>query len=131
VLALQLGAGAGEDCGDLIIIELGSPVGVVHHEPAWIPERLVPVVHRSANRETGVTRGRLDIQVVETGVFENLAVGHAVEGDAAGEAKLAQAGRTLERAQAIDNHFFDSPLQRSGDIVMAHCERRRRIARFA
>ena len=61
---------------------------MAHDEGARLVQDLVPDVKRGADGRAGIVGGRLDVDVAEGRLLENLAVGDAVEGDPAGQAEL-------------------------------------------
>ena len=82
-----------------------------------------------AQRAAGVARRRLHPYVFESAIAQHLAVGHAVERDAAGEAQIFQAGFLAQRAGHSQHGFFGDGLHRCGEVHFALGQRVFRLAR--
>src|SRR5262245_34168588 len=65
---------------------------------ALLAEELMPTRQRGPDSAAGVAGGRLDPDVLERTVAENLAVGDAIERDAAGQAQVLEPVLARERA---------------------------------
>ena len=81
----------------------------------------MPDRQRGAERAAGIARGRLHPDVLERAVAQDLAVGDAVERDAAGEAEVVEAVFARQRARKPQHHLLGHRLDRGGDV---HVERR-------
>ena len=102
----------------------GPEIGAVHAvEPVvdLAPVAFVDVIRRErgAERAAGIARGRLDPDALEFAVAQHLAVGHAVERHAAGEAQILRAGLACERARQAQHDFLRDRLDRGGEIHVA------------
>ena len=79
---------------DFVGAELRAKVGALHviHAPVGVPLLPlddVPGAQGRAQRAAGVAGGRLDPDVVKGAFAQQLAVGHAVQGHAAGQAEVS------------------------------------------
>ena len=83
---------------DLVVAVLAAEVGVVERRRARLAEQLMVRPQRRADRAAVVARRRLDVDLLEGGVAQDLAVGDGVQRDAARDAELLQAGVLLESA---------------------------------
>ena len=81
----------------------------------------MPDRERRAERAAGVAGGRLHPDVLEGAVAQDLAVGDAIERDAAGEAEIVEAVLARQRARQPQHHLLGHRLDRGGDV---HVERR-------
>ena len=84
---------------------------------------------RRAERAAGVAGRRLDPDPLEPAVAQHLAVRHAVERDAAGEAEIFGAGLGRDRAREPQHDFLGHRLDRGGEIHVALVEQFFRLAR--
>ena len=89
-----------------------------------LAEELVPDRERRADRAAGIARRRLHPDVLEGAVAQDLAVGHAVERDAAGETEIVEAVLARERARQPQHDLLGHLLDRGRDV---HVERREQI----
>ena len=80
--------------------------------------------HGRAERPAGVAGGGLDPEVVDDVLAEEPAVGHAVEGDAAGQAEGALAGGRPSGAGQADHDVLGHGLDRRGEVEMVVEQRR-------
>src|SRR5439155_23055020 len=90
--------------------------GMVHHELPGMTEHLVIDMQRGPDGSTAVSRGRLHVDVLERRLAEDPAVGHAVQGHAAGQAEAAQVRSTVERPHHRDQDLFGDVLNTGRDI---------------
>ena len=87
-------------------------------------EKLVPYRQRRPDGAAGVARRRLHPDALEGAVAQDLAVGHAVERDAAGETEIVEPVLAGERARQPQHDLLGHLLDRGGDV---HVERREQI----
>ena len=79
---------------------------------------------RCADRAAGIACGRLNPDVVEVTIAQHLAVGDAIQRDAAGKAQVPRAGLLREAARQPQHGFIQYRLDRGSDI---HVERRQQL----
>jgi hypothetical protein len=113
------GAGAGQPRGDLAVRERRTQIGAVHAIAAADPrlaEFGVPGRERGADCTAGVPRRGLDPDVAERAVALDLAVGHAVERDAAREAKIGYAVFPRQRPGQAQQDLVRHGLNRGRNV---------------
>ena len=98
------------------------------HGGTRLTEQAVARRQRRAQRAPGVACRGLDPEVVEPTVAQYLAVGDAVQRDAAGETKIGDAGLRPQRAGQPQHRFLDHGLRRGGEV---HVPLRQRLVRLA
>ena len=81
---------------------------------------------RRAHRAAGIARRRLDPDVVEVAVAQNLAIGDAIERHAAGKAEVSRLGLLGEAARHPQHRLIQHRLDRGRDV---HVERRQQLVR--
>ena len=111
----------GETAFDVLLRKGGPKEGAFHQIAAAVglallAEELVPHRERGADRATGIARGRLHPDVLEGAVAQNLAIGDAIERDAAGETEIFKAMIARERARQPQHHLLRHLLDRGCDI---------------
>ena len=84
-------------------------------------------VERRAQGASGIARRGWDVEIVESGFAQDSRVGDAVQGDAAAEAEILEAGLALQPAGKVDEDLLQYPLHARGDIGVAPAIRRRRV----
>ena len=84
---------------------------------------------RGAQRSAGIARRGLNPDVLEMAVAQHLAVGHAVQRDAAGQAEIRHAGFGRERSREPKDHFFERRLDGCRDVHVLLRQRFGRLAR--
>src|SRR6185312_4833058 len=84
-----------------------------------------------ADRAAGIARSRLNPDLLEGAVAQHLAVGDAVERDAAGKAEIGDAGLARLRTRDTQHDLLGNRLQRRGDIHVEVVEPLRRLSRWA
>jgi hypothetical protein len=95
------------------------------------PPRACQSVQRRAERRPGVAGRRLHPDPLEQARVADARVHHAVERDAAGEAKVLRSRFPLQPAGQFDGGFLEHPLQRARDVGMLLRQRRTALARGA
>ena len=78
---------------------------------------------RRAERAAGVAGRGLHPDMLEGAVAQHLAVGDAIERDAAGEAEILHAGLARERAREPQHDFLGRHLDGGGEVHVALRER--------
>src|SRR5262249_48253978 len=101
------------------VAKFRSPIRMLHLERSRLAQNLVPYIERPADREPGIAGRGLDVHFFEWSLGEDLSVGNAVVGDAAGQAKLFDAVSVVQAVEHRMHGFFEPRLQRSGDVLMA------------
>jgi hypothetical protein len=119
----EAAARRGQSAPDLGVVEGRTEIASPHavdlvRELARVSEFKMIGGERRAERPAGVARRGLHPKIVETAVAQHLAVGDAIEGDAAGEAEIAHAGLGLERAGQPQDRLFGDALDRRRQIHM-------------
>ena len=114
----------GEPTFDLVLGELRPEVGAFHpveaaRNAARLPAEEVVSEERRADGPTCVARGRLDPDLVEAPVAEDLPVRDAVERDAAGEAQVPLAGLVGKRTGHAQQDLVGDCLHRRGEVHVA------------
>ena len=84
---------------------------------------------RHAERAAGVARRRLNPDVLERPVAQNLAVADAVERHAAGHDEVLRLRQRMQVPRALEHHLLAHDLHRRRQIHLALRDRRLRIAR--
>ena len=84
---------------------------------------------RRPERAAGIAGGRLHPDVSEAAVAQHLAVGHAVEGYAAGEAQVLHAGLIGEAAREPQHRLLEHGLNGCGEVHVLLLEPGLRLAR--
>ncbi len=84
---------------------------MVHHPGPPASQNRVLHPERGAQRGAGIPGRRLDVQPLDPGALEQLAVGDAVHGTTAGEAEVDEARppseRSHQREQPILEHLLE------------------------
>ena len=104
--------------------EIGAPHGVVGLGRARLLEVLMPGHQSGAQGRAGVAGGGLDPDPLEDPFPQQLAVGHAVEGHAAGEAEVGGTGVLVQAAGQLEHDLLGDHLDRGGQIHMELTELR-------
>src|SRR5262249_6376604 len=88
-----------------------APIGVRPYEGSWLSKELMPNIESRARRKACVAGRRMDVDLFEWRLLENVSVCHAIESNAARQADLLQpgAGRKLTKHAQID--FFQPSLE--------------------
>jgi hypothetical protein len=115
-------AGPEQGAGHLVVLVVGL---------ARLVLDLVPDVEGGAERAAGVARGGLDPDVVEEPGAQDLAVGDAVEGDAAGQAEVLLARDRAGEAGHLQHDLFGDVLDRAGQVHLAQGDVRLGLAPLA
>lgn len=84
-----------------------------------------------AQRAAGIAGRWLDPDALELSLAQDLAIGDAVERDAAGETEVRHAGFGSERAGETQDNLLGDRLDRSGDVHLALADRVFAAARLA
>src|SRR5215472_18436122 len=101
-----------QGCGALVIVVLGTPVGMVHHEFTPIAHPVMPGVLSGTQRDAGVTSCGLDVDVFKSRLLKDFPVCDAVECDTARKAQLFQSCFCVQPTQTLQEHLFQPFLQR-------------------
>ena len=119
---MRPGTAASRDGLDVGVGVLGAPVGVLHDEPAGVPELLVP--HPKGGAEGGpvVSGSRLDVDLLERRVRPDFPVRDAVHAAPAGKAEFAHPGPPVEAAQDVERGLLVDDLERVGEVLMVRRE---------
>jgi hypothetical protein len=120
-------ADAAEALLDLILLEGRAEIGAVHAvaravQVAWfVPEQVVGR-ERRADRAPGVARRRLNPDPLELAIPQDLAVGDAVEGDAARETQILLPGLARQRPGQPQHYLLGYRLNggRQIHVALAH-----------
>ena len=128
--------GGGETLFDVGLRVCRAEIGARHAVELAVEHAraaLEPVIgaERRADRAAGVAGRRLHPDALELAVAQHLAVGHAVERDAAGEAQVLRAGLGRERAREPQHDLLGHRLDRGGEVHVALGEQAFRVARRA
>src|SRR6266700_7790287 len=91
----------------------GPPVSVIHHKRARLAEFLMPDVVRGADRQSCVSRCRMDVNLFERCGVKDLSVRDAIESHAACETHGSEPGSLTEFFQHAEIDFFEPRLQRT------------------
>ncbi len=102
---------------------LRAPVRVIHAERARGAELRVVHVIRRAHARAAVVGGRLDVEIGERGLVEDLPVHDAVEGDAAGQTQRAEPRLRVQVAQHAQHDLLEPGLERGRDVAVAVLQR--------
>src|SRR2546430_17551802 len=97
---------------------------MLHFKGSRLSQDLIPHVVGSADRETRISRRRLDINFFEWRFGKNFPIGHAVVGDAAGKTESIYAVKLVQPVEHAEHGDFEPGLQRGRDILMALFNRR-------
>jgi len=113
-----------EPLGDLVVGKDRSEVRARHGVlftvgVARLALQLVPGEHGGPEGAPGIAGGGLDPNVVEQTGSQNLTVGHAVKGDAAGQAQVLLPGHLAGVSGHFQDHLFGDHLNRTGKVHFA------------
>ena len=120
-------AGLGQATFHILLCEGRSEKGSLHQiaaaiELALFAQELMPNRKSCADRAAGVTGGRLDPDVLEGAVAQNLAVGNAIERDAAGKTEIIETVLARERTSQPEHDLFGDLLNRGCNVHVERCE---------
>ena len=109
---------------DLLRGELGAEIRTLHpvaagHDGARLPAVAVPDQLRHAERPPCVAGSGLDPQPLEGALAQDAPVGHAVERDPTGEAKVLHPGLAVHRAAHAQHDLLAHDLDRAGQVHLA------------
>src|SRR5262249_9068492 len=71
-----------------------------------------------SNCTTGITRSRLNPNLVETSITQDLSVGHAIQGASSGQAEITKPGFMRNKMRHSQHNFFQNSLYGRSDIHM-------------
>src|SRR5437764_9855271 len=91
---------------------------------------MMPAQQRSAERATGVARGRLDPDFFERSFAKNPAVADAIKRDAAGQAEMRGTRKRVGVARHPQHYFLRHRLERASEIHVPLCQRGLRFSRW-
>ena len=131
---LKAGAGGVQAAFDFGLGELGAEIRALHGihgagDDARLGGEGMIRGQRRAESASRIPRGRLYPDVPERSVAQDAAVGDAVQGDAAGQTEVGNAGFGGQRAGDAEDDFLEDALHGSGQVHVARGERLLRPAR--
>ena len=106
-----------------VVRVLGAPVGVIENGRGALARELHVGVNGGSERRAGVRRGRLHEQALDERQVEKLAVAGAVEGGAAGEAEIGQAGAPVELLRRTRDSGLETELGARRDVLVVAVDR--------
>ncbi len=105
-----------------LLVGIVAPGRRVGHRPTFLGGQAGEDVIRKkceTKRDPVVARGGLDEHAREAGTGEQFAVGHAVQCDAAGQAKVRTARAFVQMTRDVRQRVFEPVLRRPGEIFVA------------
>src|ERR1700723_4302327 len=91
---------------------------MLHYKRARPAENRMLDGKRSANRQTGIARRRLDVNALEWCVFKHLAVRNAIESHAASEAQGFLLCARRQFVYIFEQNFLEPRLHTRGQVAM-------------
>ena len=134
--ALKVSAHCGQSLGDVVVRVAGSQVAAAHRVVpqggrARLPQMAVPGRQRRAQGTARVARGGLDPELLEMPVAQYLAVGDAIQRDAASQAQIGLASVGRQGAGQAQHGFLQHRLDRRGQIHVVLGQQLVGLARWA
>src|SRR3989338_2526767 len=127
---VHFGNGFGEKIANITFRIFRTEIRIRHHIvlKRMIKRGIVDIQSRS-ERPSRVSRGWLDVDILEQSFLENESVSDTIERDASGETEIVRRMYPFRVLRYFENNFFGNHLERRGDIFFPLCEQNIRVPR--